>query len=251
MFFNYHTHTFRCKHATGSEREYIENAIKSGIKTLGFSDHIPVDFSNGFVSGCRMTFNEAAGYFDTVRKLAEEYKDKIKILCGFESEYSPSLHKEQMKKIEKYSPDYMILGQHYIGEEWEGRTSASQKTDEGLYEYVEQTLTAMNTGDFLYLAHPDIIGYRFSDIAIEKAYTRLCEGARDMNIPLEINFLGIRGGRHYPSIRFFEIAKKVGNKVIFGIDAHSPEDFLHQSAEKKAEEMVENIGLDLITEPIL
>ena len=28
MNYNYHTHTFRCHHATGTEREYIEEAIK-------------------------------------------------------------------------------------------------------------------------------------------------------------------------------------------------------------------------------
>lgn len=29
---NYHTHTVRCRHAYDSEREYIETAIKMGIK---------------------------------------------------------------------------------------------------------------------------------------------------------------------------------------------------------------------------
>lgn len=38
---NYHTHTFRCKHADGEDKEYVEAAIKAGIKTLGFSDHCP------------------------------------------------------------------------------------------------------------------------------------------------------------------------------------------------------------------
>ena len=27
---NYHTHTYRCQHAYGSEREYIEAAIRMG-----------------------------------------------------------------------------------------------------------------------------------------------------------------------------------------------------------------------------
>lgn len=33
---NYHTHTYRCQHAYGSEREYIEAAIRMGIAELGF-----------------------------------------------------------------------------------------------------------------------------------------------------------------------------------------------------------------------
>ena len=33
---NYHTHTWRCKHAVGTEQEYIENAIAHGLKILDF-----------------------------------------------------------------------------------------------------------------------------------------------------------------------------------------------------------------------
>ena len=36
---NYHTHTKRCHHACGEDREYVEAAIESGLKILGFSDH--------------------------------------------------------------------------------------------------------------------------------------------------------------------------------------------------------------------
>ena len=39
MLANYHTHTPRCGHAIGSERQYIERAIEEGFKVLGFSDH--------------------------------------------------------------------------------------------------------------------------------------------------------------------------------------------------------------------
>ena len=51
---NFHTHTTRCQHAIDSEQEYIEAAIEMGIKRLGFSDHIPCPFSDGYVSNIRM-----------------------------------------------------------------------------------------------------------------------------------------------------------------------------------------------------
>ena len=38
MIANYHTHTWRCRHADGTEREYVERAIEGGLKILGFSD---------------------------------------------------------------------------------------------------------------------------------------------------------------------------------------------------------------------
>ena len=42
MFANYHTHTTRCRHAAGTDREYVEAAIKSGLTILGFADHTPL-----------------------------------------------------------------------------------------------------------------------------------------------------------------------------------------------------------------
>ena len=39
---NYHTHTARCRHATGTEEEYVLAAIDRGLKILGFSDHTPL-----------------------------------------------------------------------------------------------------------------------------------------------------------------------------------------------------------------
>ena len=40
---NYHTHTTRCLHATGSDEEFVLSAIKGGYQELGFSDHTPHD----------------------------------------------------------------------------------------------------------------------------------------------------------------------------------------------------------------
>ena len=88
---NYHTHTVRCHHAVGDEREYIENAIDAGMKILGFSDHTPQYFKSGYVSGMRMTPDEAPEYVSCIKNLAEEYSGKIKIYTGFEAEYFPSL----------------------------------------------------------------------------------------------------------------------------------------------------------------
>ena len=36
---NFHTHTYRCKHAAGDVADYCKAAVGFGMKTLGFSDH--------------------------------------------------------------------------------------------------------------------------------------------------------------------------------------------------------------------
>ena len=50
MIANYHTHTARCGHAVGEDREYAEMALARGLKTLGFSDHVPMPFADGHES---------------------------------------------------------------------------------------------------------------------------------------------------------------------------------------------------------
>ena len=47
MIANLHTHTPRCRHASGTEEEYVRCALDAGLQTLGFSDHTPYPFPNG------------------------------------------------------------------------------------------------------------------------------------------------------------------------------------------------------------
>ena len=91
MIANYHTHTARCHHADGADREYAEAAVAAGMTILGFSDHTPQFYPNGFVSGMRMTPEEAPAYVRSIRELAREYADRIKIYVGFEAEYWPRM----------------------------------------------------------------------------------------------------------------------------------------------------------------
>ena len=252
MLFNYHTHTTRCNHATGNEREYVENAIKSGLKTLGFADHAPYLFPNGYQSGFRMKTEQLFEYAEVIRSLAKEYEKDIRILCGFELEYYPDFHAEQMAFLRQVQPDYLLMGQHFIGAEIGTPHISSQAShDLLLTAYVSQVIAGLSTGDFLYLAHPDLPGMAFTPEVCRAEYTRLCEFAKRKNIPLEINLLGLATNRKYPSRGFFEIAANVGNDIVLGIDAHNPEAILDKATQQKALDMAKDLGLHLITQPLL
>ena len=71
---NYHTHTTRCHHATGSDEDYVLSAIKGGYQELGFSDHTPWKYRTGYLSGIRMTPEEFPEYVQSIRTLQEKYK---------------------------------------------------------------------------------------------------------------------------------------------------------------------------------
>ena len=244
---NYHTHTTRCQHAWGTEREYIEAAISMGIRELGFSDHVPCPFPDGYVSGIRMTMEQAPAYVRKIRALAREYRNDIRILVGFEAEYLPEFYEEQKKLFQTLAVDYVIMGQHFWRREDQSPgTSCFTEDESRIRTYVDLIIEGMHTGTYQYLAHPDIMNFRGMDSVYDWEMTRLCRAMKEMDIPLEINLLGIRAQKHYPNERFWKIAAETGNKVILGIDAHCVEQFYDTAPYYKATELVQKYHLDLI-----
>lgn len=69
---NYHTHTTRCMHATGSDEDYVLSAIKGGYQELGFSDHTPWKYHTDYVADMRMLPEELPGYVESLRLAPRE-----------------------------------------------------------------------------------------------------------------------------------------------------------------------------------
>jgi len=76
--------------------------------------------------------------------------------------------------------------------------------------------------------------------------TRLCKEAKELDIPLEINLLGLSERRAYPRKSFFSIAAEVGNPVILGCDAHHVDAVCRQSDIELGEKFAEELGLVLL-----
>ena len=190
---NFHTHTTRCKHASGAEREYVEKAIEAGFDVLGFSDHAPYIFEDNHISGIRMFLDEMEDYVKTVQALQKEYEKEIQIFNGLEVEYFPATFETTMTEIQKYPLDYLILGQHYLDEKTERYYSGREWTEEiWLETYVNRIETAVKTGNFLYVAHPDLIHYTGNPVVYEKHMRRLARMLKEHRMPVEINVNGYR-----------------------------------------------------------
>ena len=248
MISNYHTHTTRCNHASGTEREYIEAAIKGGFATLGFSDHTPMPFPPTHRSGYRMRLDEAGEYIDTIKALRDEYKDKINIKIGFEVEYFPALFDSLLSFLSDYEYDYLILGQHFNENEYDSEHYNGIPTDNEkiLERFYSQMLEAWDTGKFSYIAHPDLLKFT-GDGEIYKKHTReFCLAAAERGILLEINVLGITLDRHYPQSTFWDIAAECGCSAIIGFDAHIPNQLENKASYEKARKIAESRGIKLI-----
>ncbi len=233
MIYNYHTHTKRCNHALGEDREYVEAAVKAGIKVLGFSDHSPYLFhedAGNYYSSFRMRPELLDGYVSSVESLRQEFKGQIRLVTGVEIEYYPKSFARTERFLRDSGVQYMILGQHFSGEEYEPGTFHAaghpDATNKELEDYTSLIIECIESGKFLYIAHPDIfIFHGDRDFYMQQA-ERICAAAKKNNVPLEVNLLGYTEGRHYPRKDFWEVAGKIGVKTIFGIDAHRPEAIL-------------------------
>jgi len=247
MIANLHTHTPRCRHASGTEEEYVRCALDAGLQTLGFSDHTPYPFPNGYYSTFRMFPDELPGYVAAVEDVRRRYAGQIQIHLGVEAEYYPKYFKDMVAMVKDQGIEYMLLGQHMLYDEMEGIGTGGPTADPTLLkQYCDQTIDAMYTGLFTYFAHPDIMNFAGEEAVYRREMRRLCRAARECRLPLEINLLGLYLQRQYPTPRFWEIAAEEGCKVVLGVDAHKPEALLDMETERKAREMVKTYGLELL-----
>lgn len=244
---NYHTHTYRCNHAVGTEEEYVREAIRGDMELLGFSDHSPQFFPGDYKSGIRMTVEEFPEYARTVLEMKKQYADEIGIHLGVEIEYYPCSFPQILPYLRDHGVEYMILGQHRCGnEENEPYNGTSTEDEEILKRYCTQLMEGMQKGKFLYLAHPDLIYYVGAESVYEKHMRRLCQEAKSCGLPLEINLLGLREGRQYPKASFWRIAAEEGCSVVLGSDAHEPKWVCDPKTEERGRALAKQYGLTLL-----
>ena len=225
---NYHTHTTRCLHATGSDEDYVLSAIKGGYQELGFSDHTPWKYRTGYLSGIRMTPEEFPEYVQSIRTLQEKYKNRISIKLGLECEYFPEYIHWLKELVREYKLDYIIFGNHHFHTDEKFPYFGHGTTTQDMLDlYEESSIEGMESGLFAYFAHPDLFmrSYPEFDRHCKLVSRHICRTAARLNIPLEYN-IGMMdynqafGELTYPHPEFWHIAANEGCTAIIGVDAH-------------------------------
>lgn len=244
---NYHTHTYRCKHASGDVADYVEEARRAGLGELGFSDHTPLP--DGRWPENRMGMDELPGYLAAVEaaRLAEEARPdegqgdgsgrgRLRILRGLECEWSPdydSFIRDELLGRRKL--DYLVSGTHFYlkGGVWED--SASIRQAAGLVAYAAHMERSIQSGLFAFIAHPDLycLGYLAWDEAARACARDILAAASAARIPVEINGYGMRKPRvrgpdgprwPYPREAFWDLAAEYEITIVANSDAHRPSD---------------------------
>lgn len=247
--FNYHTHTYRCKHADidYSDDDYVKDYIKMGFKNIAFTDHAPQKNEIDKRPNVRMKYEERTEYLRNIKKLKEKYKDQIKIQSGYEVEYLPG-EEENLKELKKET-DKLILGQHFIYDNNNNLKPFNFKgeevfKDEELVRYAKYIEKAMEYNIPDIIAHPDLFMMNSKGFGTteKKISHMICKSAEKYNIPLEINLNRIFNATYYenkqlndsslrvqktklsrvtyPCKEFWNIATQYNIRVVYGLDVH-------------------------------
>lgn len=256
---NFHTHCYRCRHGHGAVMEYAEEAIRKGVTTLGFSDHMP--FPDDRYGGRRMPYTEIEDYLDEIAILKDRLEGKIRILRGFEGEYIRSQGKFYEWLLNHDKCDYLILGQHFAEDEDEHFINTYGLSDTAQYEiYAKNVVESMRSGYFRYLAHPDLFfvnDYPW-DIHCDRACDIIIDGAVKYNFAIEYNANGPRQGKKfykdaggqrdmYPYPRFWDKVEGTGIRIYVGSDCHEPES-VYDAYVELAYERLKNRGIPVCTD---
>lgn len=266
--FNLHTHTFRCGHASGTDDQMILSAVEAGFEILGFSDHMP--FPELHLPTCRMTYDQRAEYYTSMKALKQKYQGQIQLFYGFEAEYLDD-HLELLQTLHGET-EYLILGQHFHHIEANPAYEMvydydAYNNDEDVLFYAGQIEKAAETGWFSMIAHPEyfLLGRRTFTPACYEASRRICAASAKAGLPLEINLNGVHYGSHdyriskpegivtesriaYPFREFWEIAAQMNCPVCYGLDAHSPLILQDTSRIRAAERILDGLALNFITD---
>lgn len=113
----------------------------------------------------------------------------------------------------------MIQGQHFLGPDKEQVYVGHPFKEEAyLAEYARLSIEGIESGDYLYLAHPDLPHFLGDDKTYRKYMLPVCEALKKENKPGRNQYTGTCGSETLSGGPLLETGKRSGVKAILGVD---------------------------------
>jgi histidinol-phosphatase (PHP family) len=226
---DYHMHTPLCHHAVGEPTELAAQAVKLGLKEIGFSDHSPMprdDFDDW-----RMSNTQLDEYVAKVEQARRDHPGLV-IKLALEVDYIPG-YEDWIRTLAARHPwDYFIGAVHYVSESWalDNPSKLSEWKHRDPFEvwsaYFERLTMAAESRLFDIIAHADLCKkfcfYPEQDCT--PLFERFLEAAKKADVAMELNTAGLRKNCReiYPSPAIVQMAARLGVPITFASDAHAP-----------------------------
>lgn len=219
-----HNHTYLCNHAYGTMEQYVTEAINQKIDIFGFSEHAPM---LNFEDGYRLLAKDQEFYQNSVINLQEKYKNKIKIILGYEVDFIDGDYMHD--SILKAPVDYLIGSVHYL-EKWGFdnpefiREYEKRDIDKTWEEYFSALTKMAKSCKFDIVGHFDLM--KVFNFLPNKDMKELCfetlKEIKKSDMTIEINSSGFRKApkEQYPSEDILKLAYELDIPITFGSDAH-------------------------------
>lgn len=225
-----HVHTCFSTDSGEAPENVLERAISLGMKEIYITDHFDIDYPG---DGFRF---DPESYFETLNRLKDSYKDRIKLHIGVEVSMNENIKEQVAELLEKYPWEYSIGSTHIVNGKDPYLRELFDMDDRAYYRSCfEASLSGIRScGGFDTFGHLDYaVRYGYTKDAsydYEDSADVLDEILKELirrDIALEINTAALRKGlkyvHPYPEVlrRYKEFG---GKKLAMGSDAHRAED---------------------------
>ena len=109
MLTNHHAHT-HYSDGVGAPTKYVEQAIREGFDSYGFSDHAPIPIE-GIGS---MSVTDLSDYIAEIESLQAKYVGRIELYKSLEVDYIPGIINVDSTHIRAAGLDYTVGAVHYV-----------------------------------------------------------------------------------------------------------------------------------------
>lgn len=230
---DYHVHTWRCGHAGGASRAFVEAAVAKGLAEIAFTDHVPLYFLPPEQRDPKLAMREDQfdEYVAEVGLLAREFEGRIAVRLGLEADYAEGAEDELRRWLDRADWDLVLGSVHWVAGDWIDAPGAPRRFEregvEPLYrEYYRLLAKAAATGLFDVLTHFDLpkkFGHR-PPAPLEDAERTAVDAAARGGCAAEISSAGLRKpvGEIYPEARLLVRLRQSGVAATFSSDAHAP-----------------------------
>jgi histidinol-phosphatase (PHP family) len=244
MWSNFHTHSHYCD-GKGALEDYLQEAVKSDVRTVGFSSHAPVPFP------CKWCINQEAlpQYLEEIESLKPVFPD-LQIYKGLEIDFIPGvIAPEDFDSVLDYTIGSIHIVDQFEGIHWEidntlevfhhGLSKIFQgDLRKAITRYYELTRAMIESGP------PDIVGH-LDKIKVNAQHCSFDESERwyhdeiDKTLKIiaatdaivEVNTRGLykrKSTTPYPSPWILERLRGSNIPIMLNSDAHHPEDLTRE-----------------------
>lgn len=232
---DYHMHTSRCGHASGTIEEYVAEAKRKGLAEIGMSDHLP--FVTHRDPQYTMDLSELPEYHRDMEAARARHAASLSIKIGIEADYMQNASDKIGELLKKYPYDFVIGSVHFMKQpegDWafddprEIERWQKADVDEVYRNYYRLLQGAARSGLYDIMGHVDLVkkfGHRpKTDLTELVRQTARVFG--ETGVAIEINTSGLRKPvkEIYPTLDVLKSYAAERVPIVFGSDAHDPKD---------------------------